>query len=61
MMTVWSRDLLPPYSHQKTLEPLKNKGSVFDYESKGRGFESRRAHSPEANKIKASGVFYAVV
>ena len=30
---------------------------VFDYESKGRGFESRRAHFPEALKIKGSGVF----
>ena len=25
---------------------------VFDYESKGRGFESRRAHFPETLKIK---------
>ena len=32
---------------------------LFDYESKGRGFESRRAHSLGANKIKAPGIFYA--
>ena len=31
---------------------------VFDYESKGRGFESRRAHFPEANEIKGFGVFF---
>ena len=29
-----------------------------DYESKGRGFESRRAHFPEALKIKRSGDFF---
>ena len=56
-----SWNLLPSYSHHKTLEPLKNKAPHFDYESKGRGFESRRAHFPEAKKIKASGIFYAVV
>lgn len=53
--------LLPSYYHHKTLKALKNKDILFDYESKGRGFESRRAHFPEANKIKASGIFYAVV
>ena len=34
---------------------------VFDYESKGRGFESRRAHqenAPEALKNKAPGLFF---
>ena len=47
------------YCLQETSKPLILLRSPIDYESKGRGFESRRAHFPEAKKIKASGIFYA--
>ena len=43
------------------LKPLKNKDSIFVWGSRGRKFESSHPDSPEANKIKASGIFYAVI
>jgi len=49
---------LPSYSHQKTLEPLKNKAPILEWGSRGRKFESSHPDFPEANKIKASGIFY---
>ena len=37
--------------------PLAQLDRVFDYESKGRGFESRRAHFPESLVNKGFQVF----
>ena len=50
---------------EQTVGALKNNGQKFvvflDYESKGRGFESRRAHFPEALKNKRfRGFLYAL-